>query len=100
MPPAIQPLSHLSNPLATPQQLASSSSQLDGVPANLEASVLHAGARITQIAGVLLRLPQEIVAAALVTFARFWVGSEGGSLLEHGARVRSKMHPSHSMLLI
>ncbi|MBE7180658.1 MAG: hypothetical protein INR71_05510, partial [Terriglobus roseus] len=80
-------LSHLSNPLATPEQLSSSGSQLDGVPADLEASILFAGARLTQLAGILLRLPQEIIAEAIVTYTRFWVGAEGGSLKEYGARV-------------
>ncbi|KAK8246885.1 cyclin-like protein [Phyllosticta capitalensis] len=78
--------SQLSNPLAAPGQLAQSGSQLDGVPADLEDSIRFAGARLTQLAGVLLRLPQDIIAQAIVTFMRFWVGAEGGSLLEYGAK--------------
>lgn len=85
-PPTItQP--HLSNPLATAEQLSSSSSQLDGVPADLETSVRYAGARLTQRAGILLRLPQDIIARAIVIFTRFWVGSEGGSLRQHDTEV-------------
>jgi len=87
MAPAAQHASHLANPLATIEQLASSASQLDGVPADLEDSVRYAGARLTQIAGILLRLPQDIIAQAIVIFTRFWVGAEGGSLREYGARV-------------
>ena len=79
--------SQLSNPLAAPGQLAQSGSQLDGVPAVLEDSIRFSGARLTQLAGVLLRLPQDIIAQAIVTFLRFWVGAEGGSLLEYGAKV-------------
>lgn len=80
-------LSHLTNPLATPVQLQSSSSQIDGVPADLEDSIRYEGVRLLQAAGVLLRLPQELIAEAIVTFTRFWVGFEGGSLVEYGAKV-------------
>ncbi|KAF1983639.1 cyclin domain protein [Aulographum hederae CBS 113979] len=82
---APEPLSILTNPLATVEQLTSSSSQFDGVPADLETSIIHAGARLTQAAGILLQLPQDIIAQAIVLFTRFWIGSEGGSLLEHNA---------------
>ncbi|KAF2233883.1 cyclin domain protein [Viridothelium virens] len=85
MAPIITGLSHLANPLATPEQLATSPSQLDGVPSDLEVSLRYAGARLTQIAGILLRLPQDIVAQAVVIFTRFWVG-ESGSLLEFGIK--------------
>lgn len=81
--------SHLANPLATPGQLASSGSQLDGVPVDLEASIIFAGARLTQAAGILLRLPHDIIAQAVVIFTRFWIGSEGGSLSQYSAKVRS-----------
>ncbi|KAH0544603.1 hypothetical protein FGG08_001252 [Glutinoglossum americanum] len=61
------------------------SSQIDGVPADLEASIRFAGARLTQAAGVLLRLPQDVAAQAIVLYSRFWV-TEGGSLRTFGAR--------------
>jgi hypothetical protein len=80
--------SQLANPLASVEQLASSGSQLDGIPSDLESSILYAGAQLTQVAGILLRLPQDIVAQAIVVFSRFWVGSDGGSLREFGAKVR------------
>ncbi|MCJ1278126.1 hypothetical protein MMC21_005941 [Puttea exsequens] len=73
-------LHSLSNPLATIEQLSTSSSQLDGVPANLESSLHYAGALLTQAAGILLRLPQENIAQAIVLFQRFYTGPEGGSL--------------------
>ncbi|KAF2500451.1 hypothetical protein BU16DRAFT_453163 [Lophium mytilinum] len=81
--------SQLVNPLATTAQLSSSGSQLDGVPADLEDSVRFAGASLTQAAGMLLRLPQEIIAQAVVLFTRFWVGPEGGSLIEYGTEIVS-----------
>lgn len=79
MAPEPEQLSSLSNPLATVDQLSTSSSQLDGVPADLEGSLRFVGAKLTQAAGILLRLPQEIIAQAIVIFYRFYLGSQGGS---------------------
>jgi hypothetical protein len=80
-------VSPLANPLATVSQLETSGSQLDRIPADLEDSIRFAGARLTQAAGILLRLPQEVTAQAIVVFTRFWVGPDGGSLAEYGAGV-------------
>lgn len=80
--------SPLANPLASVAQLETSGSRLDGVPREMEDSIRFAGARLTQAAGVLLRLPQAVVAEALVVFMRFWAGPEGGSLAEFGAEVK------------
>ncbi|EUC49251.1 hypothetical protein COCMIDRAFT_84983 [Bipolaris oryzae ATCC 44560] len=77
--------SPLTNALATVAQLETSGSQLDGIPPDLEDSIRFAGARLTQAAGILLRLPQEVIAQAIVVFMRFWLGPEGGSLAEFGA---------------
>lgn len=82
-------LSHLTNPLVTPAQAQLSSSQLDGVPADLEDSVRYAAVKLLQALGVLLKLPQELIAEAIVVFTRFWVGSDGGSLVEYNAKVDS-----------
>jgi hypothetical protein len=79
--------SPLANPLATVAQLETSGSLLDGIPSDLEDSVRFAGARLTQAAGVLLRLPQEVISQAIVVFMRFWLGPDGGSLVEFGAEV-------------
>lgn len=80
----------ISNPLATIDQLSTSSSQLDGVPTVLESSLRCAGAQLTQAAGILLRLPQEIIAQAIIIFYRFYVGSEGGSFRINAVKVRPK----------
>ncbi|KAI9696475.1 MAG: hypothetical protein M1836_005753 [Candelina mexicana] len=85
-PASLPALSHLSNPLATPEQLSESGSHLDGIPADLENSIRYAGAKLTQAAGKLLRLPQEIVAQAVVVLTRFWVGTEGGSMKEYDTK--------------
>ncbi|KAK2761164.1 hypothetical protein FQN54_001685 [Arachnomyces sp. PD_36] len=79
-------LDRLSNALATPQQLSKSSSSLDGIPEDLEASLRFAGTQLTQAAGVLLRQPQDTIARSIVLFTRFWVGSEGGSLTIHSVK--------------
>lgn len=89
MAPIAANMSILVNPLATVDQISQSGSQLDGVPADLENSIRFAGARLTQAAGILLRLPQDIIAQAIVIFTRFFVGPEGGSLKEYGAKVRN-----------
>jgi hypothetical protein len=80
--------SSLANPLATPDQLTSSGSRLDDVPADLEASAIFLGSRLTQIAGILLRLQQDTIAQAIVIFTRFWIGPDGGSLREYSVKVR------------
>jgi len=90
---AIVQLSHLANPLATPDQFSSSGSELDGIPKDLETSLIFGGARLSQIAGTLLRLPQDIVAQAIVIFTRFWSGAEGGSLREYAVKVLNQ-YPS------
>lgn len=90
--------SPLANPLATVAQLETSASQLDGVPTDLEDSIRFAGARLTQAAGILLRLPQEVIAQAIVVFTRFWVGPDGGSLAESDADVRTSQRISGRML--
>lgn len=78
---------HLANPLATADQLLLSASKFDGIPEDLSTSMLFGGAWITQIAGILLRLPQDIVAQSIVIFMRFFIGTEGGSLREHAMKV-------------
>ncbi|THV80875.1 hypothetical protein D6C86_09906 [Aureobasidium pullulans] len=79
-------LSHITNPLATPYQLQNTASQLDRIPGDLEVSIKFEGSRLIQAAGVLLHLPQELIAEAIIIFARFWLGPEGGSLAEYHAK--------------
>ncbi|KAL8856473.1 MAG: hypothetical protein Q9178_006943 [Gyalolechia marmorata] len=86
MTPEMENLLTLSNSLATVEQLSSSSSGLDGIPLALESSIRYAGLQITQAAGILLRLPQEIIAQAMVIFTRFYIGPEGGSFRTNGAK--------------
>lgn len=87
MAPTNPGLKHLSNALASPDQLSNSSSTIDGVPSDLETSIRCAGAQLTQAAGVLLHLSQDIISQAIVIFTRFWLGPDGGSLRIYSAKV-------------
>lgn len=79
--------SHLVNSLASPAHLETSASQLDGVPKDLEDSIRFETSRLLQATGILLRLPQEIIAQSIVVLSRFWSGADGMSLLECDAVV-------------
>lgn len=83
----ITALSHLANPLVTSEQLETSATQLDGVPKDLEDSIRFETARLMQAAGILLRLPQDLIAQSIVILYRFWTGPEGGSMLDHDSKV-------------
>ena len=96
MAPEEHATSHLVNALATREQLAHSNSQQDGVSAELERSMLFAGARLAQTAGILLRLPQDTVAQAIVLFQRFWLGTDGGSVNQLDVQVRHNFHAAAS----
>jgi len=90
--PSIVGPSHLINPLASPAHLETSASQLDGVPKDLEDSIRYETTRLLQATGILLRLPQEIIAQSIVVLSRFWSGADGTSLLDCDAKVG--MHAS------
>ncbi|KAI4134455.1 MAG: hypothetical protein LQ347_001506, partial [Umbilicaria vellea] len=79
-------LSTLSNPLITLSQLSTSASRLDGLSPALESRVRYSGALLTQAAGILLHLPQETIARAIVTYTRFYTGPEGGSFRIYSAK--------------
>jgi hypothetical protein len=79
LPPPPQDLVYLANPLVTVDQLENSVLQEDGIPADLERSLRYHGALLTQAAGILLKLPQEVIAQAIVTLQRFYLGDEDGS---------------------
>lgn len=87
-PLVITEVSHTTNSLASSSYLETSASQLDGVPAGLEDSIRYETARLIQAAGILLRLPQDIIAQSIVVLQRFWIGPDGGSLLDHDPLVR------------
>ncbi len=65
-------MSHLSNALATADQLYKSGTNND-LPPELQDSIRFYTARLTQAAGILLRLPQDITAQANVLLFRYWL---------------------------
>src|SRR3954469_11532056 len=75
-------MSHLYNPLATSEQLYKNASNL---PAELQDSIRFYTARLTQAAGILLRLPQDITAQANVLLFRYWLVDD---LMTHEFSVR------------
>ncbi|KAH7386555.1 cyclin-like protein, partial [Cadophora sp. MPI-SDFR-AT-0126] len=64
-------MSHLINPLATTAQLISNPSS--HLPTEIQDSIRFYTARLTQAAGILLRLPQDITAQANVLLFRYWL---------------------------
>ena len=81
--------SQLANPLATVAKLETTASQLQGIPQDIEHFARFDAARLTQAAGILLRLPQEIIAQSIIVLQRFYVGADGGSWLEQDLLVCS-----------
>lgn len=65
-------MAHLYNPLATAQQLYQSTSN-NRLPSELQDSIRFYTARLTQAAGILLGLPQDITAQANVLLYRYWL---------------------------
>ncbi|KAJ6447069.1 cyclin [Purpureocillium lavendulum] len=65
-------MSHLTNPLATTEQLLLRAS-LSTVPQDLQESVFVATQCLTQAAGKLLRAPPAVTAQANVLLARYWL---------------------------
>lgn len=84
---AVTELSHLANPLASSSLLKACVSQTYNVSRDLEDSIHYETTRLLQAAGILLHLPQEIIAHSIVVIQHFWVSQEGGNLLEHDAIV-------------
>jgi hypothetical protein len=65
-------MSHLTNPLATPDQLYRRS-QFSALPTDLQDLIFFQSQTLTQAAGLLLQLPQSVTAQANVLLARFWL---------------------------
>ncbi|KAI1809465.1 cyclin [Poronia punctata] len=73
-------MSHLTNPLATVDQLYRRTSTFSALPSDLQDAIFFSTQRLTQAAGLLLRLPQSVTAQANVILARYWLDE---SLLAH-----------------
>jgi hypothetical protein len=72
-------MSHLTNSLATAEQLYQKTAAY-ALPIELQDSIRFYTARLTQAAGILLRLPQDITAQANVLLFRYWVVDD---LMQH-----------------
>jgi hypothetical protein len=72
-------MSHLSNPLATAEQLRRKA-LVNSLPVEIQDSIRFYTARLTQAAGILLRLPQDITAQANVLLVRYWLVDD---LMQH-----------------
>ena len=67
----MQSLDHLSNPTVTSQQLSDFQSFHPD-----HQSTIYTSSQLTQAAGILLRLPQEVIANAIVLLQRYLIGCE------------------------
>ncbi|KAK4033770.1 cyclin-like protein [Parachaetomium inaequale] len=65
-------MSHMANPLATPDQLFQRRS-FGSLPIEFQDTVFFATQCLTQAAGLLLQLPQSVTAQANVLLARYWL---------------------------
>ncbi|KAK4125934.1 hypothetical protein N657DRAFT_567359 [Parathielavia appendiculata] len=65
-------MSHMTNPLATPDRLFQRRS-FGALPLELQDTIFFATQCLTQAAGILLQLPQSVTAQANVLLARYWL---------------------------
>jgi hypothetical protein len=65
-------MAHMTNPLATPDQLFQRRS-LGALPMELQDIIFFSAQCLTQAAGLLLQLPQSVTAQANVLLARYWL---------------------------
>ncbi|KAK7755462.1 hypothetical protein SLS62_002391 [Diatrype stigma] len=65
-------MSHMTNPLATADQLYRWKS-FSAIPTDLQDIIFFTTQCLTQAAGILLRLPQSVTAQANVVLARYWL---------------------------
>lgn len=80
-------MSHMTNPLATPDQLFQRRS-FGALPIELQDTIFFATQCLTQSAGVLLQLPQSVTAQANVLLARYWLVEPS---MSHEFSVRSPL---------
>lgn len=85
MAPINSAIDHLTNPLATSQQLAS---LRDNDPENGQ-SIRYAQAQLTSVAGILLRLPQDVIAQAIVLLQRFLLSTRPFDRQNFSAKLQS-----------
>ncbi|KAI8961635.1 cyclin-like protein [Daldinia sp. FL1419] len=65
-------MAHMTNPLATVDQLYQRTS-FSALPSDLQDAIFFTTQCLTQAAGILLRIPQSVTAQANVVLARYWL---------------------------
>ncbi|TLS28242.1 hypothetical protein PpBr36_00950 [Pyricularia pennisetigena] len=65
-------MAHMTNPLATPEQLHQRA-RFSSLPTDLQDTIFYTTQCLTQAAGLLLQLPQSTTAQANVLLARYWL---------------------------
>lgn len=85
-------MAHLTNPLVSPEQLASCTRINAAHPQSFQDQIRFSTAKVTQSAGILLRLPQSVSAQAVVLLYRYWTVEE---LIRDEFEV-TDLHPSKS----
>ncbi|KAK3996791.1 cyclin-L2 [Cladorrhinum sp. PSN332] len=65
-------MSHMTNPLATPDQLYRRRT-FGSLPIELQDAIFFSTQCLTQAAGILLQLPQSVTAQANIILARYWL---------------------------
>ncbi|KAG4217724.1 hypothetical protein PC116_g33796, partial [Phytophthora cactorum] len=65
-------MAHMTNPLATVDQLYQRTS-FSALPSDLQDAIFFTTQCLTQAAGILLRIPQSVTAQANVILARYWL---------------------------
>ena len=88
-------MSHMINPLATPEQLYQRRS-FSALPTELQDAIFFSTQCLTQAAGLLLQLPQSVTAQANVLLARYWLVEP---MMFHEFSVSPLHGPSHNSLL-
>ena len=86
---------HITNPLASPEQLASIQRLNPTLSHSDRELILFTTSRLTQYAAVLLQLPQSVGAQAVVLLHRYWVTEP---MLAHDFSVRNPPPHSHSQI--
>ncbi|KAH8159937.1 hypothetical protein CIB48_g8315 [Xylaria polymorpha] len=66
-------MAHMTNSLATIDQLYRRTASFSALPSDLQDAIFFATQSLTQAAGLLLRLPQSVTAQASVVLARHWL---------------------------
>ena len=100
MAPISSDLSAITNSLVLPSQMIALKHYDESNYPGTANTIHYAQAELTQSAGILLRLPQEVIAQAIVLLQRFTVMNASTDASEISAKVRWSTAQGGSSLLI